>query len=358
MIALICGPDAATARSEVEKLLSAHDPAGLNTTRLDGKTLSLDQAIGAVRTPSFFGGGRVVVIDGLMARIGKSGKADDSRADDGDDPTLSGRMLDLSGLLSAVPPENILILVDSGLASVPAAVRKQAPSDAVIISAEPPRAAALVEWIQATARAAGSEIGTRVARSLAERLFPQTWAAKPSNPAYDRPPDLDQLRNEIDKLALAAHPGPIEQAHLAAMVAGHDEDLLFPLLEGLLASNLGQAVTALETLQSSGEDIARATAQAYQQVELATVLAGRGPAVDPVAVGKEVGLANPNRMIGVSKALQRGRLPPDEILQRTVAIDRAQKRGELRQPQDAIYALLTVSAPAERTAPTPRRSGN
>jgi DNA polymerase III delta subunit len=348
VIALIVGPDAATARTEVERVLRSHDPGGLNTTRLDGKAISLDDAIGAVGTPAFFGGGRVVVVDDLMSRASKSGGATDGNESAEAPPASRG--LDFARLFDSVAAGNVLILVDQSLAAVPAAVKKAAPPDALMFGGEPPRGSALIEWIQRTASATGSSIDVRTARLLAERTFPQTWSAKPTNPAYDRPPDLDLLRNEIAKLALAAHPGSIDADLVRAMVASASEDRLFPFVEAVVTCRLEEAVPALESLQASGDDPGRLIAQLYQQVELAAVLPAAGGA-DLAGVGKDLGLSNPNRMSGVARTARRGRMAPARLLRLALQTDRAMKRGGLRHGEDVIYHLLTVAAvPAEEDA--------
>jgi DNA polymerase III delta subunit len=341
--AIIVGPDAATARAEVERLLRVHDPSGLNTTRLDGRALSLDEAVGAVGTPAFFGGGRVVVIDDLMARASKA-SAGGSDGGDAIEANTAARGLDFGRLFGAVATENVLILVDKTLTSVPAAVKRAAPADALIFAGEPPRGAALIEWIQGKAVEFGSSIDGRTARLLAERTFPQTWSAKPANPAYDRPPDLDLLRNEIAKLALAAHPGSIDAEIVRTMVASAAEDRLFPFVEAVVTYRLDDAVPALESLQASGDDPGRLVAQVYQQIELAAVVPAAGSTTDLAAIGKDLGLTNPNRMIGVAKTIRRGRTAPSRLLHLALQTDRQSKRGVLRHGDDVVYHLLTLAA--------------
>lgn len=345
MIALIVGPDAATARAEVERLLRRHDPDGFSTTRLDGKTVSFDEVVTAVGTPAFFGGGRVVVVDDLMARASKSAPSgtDGCESIDG---SPGSRGLDFGRLFGAVGGENALILVDPGLGSVPAAVKKAAPADAVVFGGEPPRGAALIEWIQRSAVEAGSRIDPRTARLLAARTFPQTWSAKPTNPAYDRPPDLDLLRNEIAKLALAAHPGPIGEEVVLEMVASAAEDRLFPFVEAVMAGRLEEALPALENLQAAGDDPGRLAAQVYQQAELAATLPATGAVADPAAIGRDLGLTNPNRMIGVAKTLRRSRVPPAELVRLAIETDRQSKRGGLRHGDDVVYHLVTLPVAA------------
>lgn len=340
MIALIHGPDAAIARAETTRLAVEHDPAGAETSRLDGRETALPAIIAAIGSAGFFGGGRVVVVHDLMARSsrGKGAAADD----DGTDAPTGG--LDLTPLFAAVPPENLLILVDAGLLSVPAAVKRAAPRDALVIAAEPPRGRALLDWIAATARAAGGDIDPRTAQLLAETLYPQTWSNKPNNPRYDRPPDTDLLRNEIEKLVLAAHPDPIAAGHIRSLVGGAPDDRIFRFVEAADAGNLAVAVVELERLLAAGEEPAKLLAQIDQQIELGAVLAA-GSHLDPIAAGRAIGLSNPNRMGGIAASRRGlGAGAAFAAVANATETDRALKRGRLRRPEDALYAVLAAAA--------------
>src|SRR5690606_37073665 len=143
-----------------------------------------------------FSDGRVVIVHNLIARQNKIGGRGKNAPDWG-------------ALFGAVPDASTLILADPGLTGIPAGIRKALPADAVTAEGDPPRGPALVNWIRRGAQSLGSDIDETAARYIAERLYPQSWQRKANNPAFDRPPDLDAIRNEVGKLATAADPGPI-----------------------------------------------------------------------------------------------------------------------------------------------------
>lgn len=354
MIVLVHGPDAATARGEATKLLKTHDPDDANTTRLDGRTINLPQAMAMVGTPGFLGQQRVVVIDDLMERAAKGNRSDIEIEETTRTSRGQSGGLDLGPLFHAVAPDNVLILVDPMLASIPASVRKAAPADVRIVSGEPPRGKALLDWIQVIATAAGNGISPGAAKELADLLFPQTWAAKPSNPRYDRPPNMELLRNEVEKLALAAHPGLIEGHHVRSMTEAGSLDRLFPFVEAASAGQMARAVTELKSLQDAGEDGHRLIAQLCQQIELSAVHEAAGASIDPVSVGKALGLANPNRMIGIARSPRRR--PTRQVIAETVALDREMKIGKLRDPIDALHGLITLLADSHDDQIRKRRS--
>jgi DNA polymerase III delta subunit len=351
MIVLVHGPDAATARAEASTLLSQHDPDGGATTRLDGRTVSIPQLAAMAGTPGFLGQPRVVVVDDLVARMSKAKGNGEADAADVDVPASK---LDISSLFDAVLPENLLILVDSSLSSVPAAIRKALPAGARVIAGDPPRGKALLEWMQARAAAMGSQLPPSVATELAEALFPQTWAARPSNPRYDRPPDLALIGNEIDKLSLAAYPGPIARGHVNVMIEATAVDRLFPFIEAAVGGDIRQATKELGILRDAGEDGHRINAQIFQQIELAAVQEAAGRGTDPVEVGRALGLPNPNRMIGIARARRAHRAAAS--IQQARQLDRNAKTGQLRDPMDVLYGIVAGSANSAEAAKV-RRSG-
>lgn len=356
MIALVHGPDAAIARAEVERLLRQRDPDRASTTHLDGRTVATSQIAASIGTVGLFGESRVVVVHDLLSRGGRSGQLgpeDEGRQEP------RGAVADLTSLFAAVPAGNTLILADPELPAVPVAVKKLLPADAVVIAGEPPRGTALINWVVKRAREEGAEVDAATARHLVSTLFPQTWSAKPANPRFDRPPDLSALANEVAKLALAAHPGPIQRQHVDALVAAGDDDRVFKFIEAAAIGRLSVGLPELRRLLDAGEEPAKLAAQLLQHCELAGVLDAAGPRVDPVAVGRALGLPNPNRMSGVAGSV-RGSGSNSGItgVHAGVATDRKQKRGELRTPEDVLYDLvIELAVPRGATRAATRRSG-
>jgi DNA polymerase III delta subunit len=342
MIVLIVGPDAALARREVMRQVAAHDPDGANTSFIDGRQATIGQVVAAVGSAGFFGGRRVVVVADLLARVGRGGKGE--AGDDEEASAAEGKSaLDLAHLFAAVPDQNVLVLVDASLTALPAAVKRIVPTGATVVVAEPPRGRPLLDWLRATARELGGAIDERAAQVLVETLYPQTWANKPTNPLYDRPPDTALLRNELAKLTTAADPGAVTADHVKALVTGAADDRLFRFLDAAAAGRLGAALGEWQQLALAGEEAAKITAQLLQQVEL-TAVAAAGAGQEPIAIGRQLGLSNPNRMAGIAaSAGARDRDRAFAAVAGAVESDRALKRGRLRQPADQLYDLLVAA---------------
>jgi DNA polymerase III delta subunit len=344
MLTLVTGPDAFLVRAALRDLRDRHDPDGLNTSAIDARATNLDEIVGAVATPGFFGAGRVVVVNDLMTLSAKGSTAE------GDEPaarTARGSV-DWIRVFGAIQPENVAVFVDRDLAGVPAAVKRAMPAGADVVIGDPPRGNGLVGWMKQRAAAAGSQISDMDARFLAELLCPTTWSSKPNNPAYDRPPDLDLFAGELEKLALAASPEPIGRPHILEMTIAGQPDRLFPLIDATMAAEGAQAFRELGVALRNGDDSGRVSAQLFQQVELVSALSAARQ-IDPVEVGRALGLSNPNRMLAIAKSAGRLRARPAALLSAMIEAERQFKTGVLRQPVDQLYAQVEGVLSAGRT---------
>lgn len=330
MIAVILGPDYAMARARMKTICTDRDPSGDSTSSLDGKSISIRQVINDIASVGFFSAGRVVVVEGLIERLGKQGSRD------------NGNVPDWPRLFAAVPQESTLVLLDPGLASLPAAVKKALPKDASLDVSSPPRGPELLNWLQKSAKQHDSEMDQAAAKRLAESLYPQTWANAPRNPAYDRPPDMEALGNEVAKLALAAHPDPITQDHVATLVDRGTDDRLFTFLDAAANGNIAPAMVELEKLLDAGEDPAKLLAQLGQNIELGAVMAAAGHR-DPRDVGRAIGIGNPARMAAIQRGMKQSPATSLRRVPLATNADRRMKRGELRDPLDALYdSILAI----------------
>jgi DNA polymerase III delta subunit len=343
VIYFIHGPDRLLAREAALAIAGDFDPDGSNTTWLDGRNVSFADVASAVGAASFFSAPRIVVVTDLLARAGR--ESDSTQSNDGDEERPGRGRAELESLVAAAPESHHLVLLEPSLSSVPAAFKKVAPG-AKVIAGEPPRGSVLLAWIEAAAIKVESRIDTRAAQRLAETLYPQSWDRKPSNPRYDRPPDLALLTGEISKLALAAYPGPITVDHVATMTPGVPDPRVFQFLDAALAGDLRAGVDKLERLIAGGEEPAMLLAQLLGQIELTTVTAAAG-SKNADAVARDLGTVAPGRLSAIMAATRR-RAPQGAHLVATGSLaDRNLKTGRVRNPEDALRNLvLELAAPA------------
>lgn len=334
MIFFIHGPDALLVRRNLKEILLRLDPDGANTTRVDGRTTAPQTIAGMVATPAFLGMARVIVVDDLFARSKSSQGEDD---DEPETPASKPNTVAIE-LLNQVAEPNSLILVEPSLASVPAIVKRSA-AGIEVRAGNAPRGRELLNWVDEQARSIGSDIDGRAAQALLEAMSPGMWRQASRNPAYDVPPDLDAIQQEILKLATFAHPDPIQMHHVRTMTSVGVADQLFPLLDALFSGNMPESIQLLSDALDRGEDHFRLLAQVFTQAELSPLLE-TGRRQDPEAIGKEIGMANPKRMAMIARAALR--FPVTPRFDAVVAADRDQKQGRLRTPEDTLFALITA----------------
>jgi DNA polymerase III delta subunit len=328
------------AREAALAIVADLDPDGTNTSWLDGRETSFPGVASAVGAASFFGSPRIVIVTDLLARASRDTNAEST----GDEERPGRDRAELDSLVSAVPESHNLLLLEPSLTAVPAVLRAVLPG-VTVIAGEPPRGPALIAWIEAAAVQAESRIDRRAAQRLAEILYPQTWDRKPNNPRYDRPPELALLKAEIQKLALAAHPGPITTDHIVALTPGGPDQRVFRFLDAALAGDLRLGLGELERLLASGEEPAMLLAQLLGQVELTTVIAaGGGKNAD--AIASDLGTVAASRLSAVMATTRRRAPQASRPADIGVRADRGLKTGRVRKPEDALYDLVLALAPS------------
>jgi DNA polymerase III delta subunit len=186
---------------------------------------------------------------------------------------------------------------------------------------------------------------------LAESLFPQTWDRAPSNPRFDRPPDMALLTQEIEKLAVAAHPNAIGPEHIAALVASGPDQRVFRFVDTALAGDFRAALHELERLVAAGEEPAMLLAQLLGQIELATVASEAGGR-EAAAVARDLGTVTPARMSAVMASAHRHQPRPETSAVIGARTDRRLKTGRTRRPEEALQELLLALA-AQQTGRSP-----
>ncbi len=122
MIHFLSGPDGFTLQATVQRLLRGAlppDVADLNTTRLSASEVTLDGLRFACEAAPFLAERRVVVVDGLFTRLGRSrgraDKRDDKRDEKGEQRAEreTGLAAAVAGYLPQVPLSTLLIFVEA-----------------------------------------------------------------------------------------------------------------------------------------------------------------------------------------------------------------------------------------------------
>lgn len=328
MIHLIVGPDHLLVERRIREILDTADPDRLNSTRLD-KSASLGEVSGAVATAGFFGTGRVIIAEGVLARASGTGKAKKAEADE------------IAALFSAVAPGNTLILVDTALHSIPASVRALKGHQVETYEGKPPRGHELVAWVNDEVARQGGRIERRAVNSLLDLLFPGDWTAEAQRKEFDNPPDLQTLVSEVAKLVTAANGAEITVAMVTDLVRRETQEQLFPVIDAVSAGNVRGALTVLGTLGEDDDLAARVVNQLAANAEIAPIAVGLRGEADRKDVAAQTGLS-PARLGTVQRnftAAQAAALA-DVVLES----DRRLKTGITRNPGGQLYDILLKQA--------------
>ncbi len=198
----------------------------LNTVLLDGRTVTLEELRNAAETIPFLADRRLVVVSGLLTRLGRGRERS----------FLDG----LLHLLRNLPQTTRLVLVeDEDLPDDhPVLALARERKDGYIRRFEPPAPKALPRWIRERARKHGGEIHPAAADQLAELIGS----------------DLRLLDQEIRKLVTHAGDRPVSPDDVAQLVPYTRQVVIFDLTDALGQRRRKDAVALLHRLLDGGEN--------------------------------------------------------------------------------------------------------
>ncbi len=262
MISVLYGTDRLAIDERVASARANVDPTGFSTTVIDDALSNLDEVRNACGAIGFFGTGRIIVARDLLQSATRR-----SRRTKNDSKTE-----DAINLLSDVPQETMLLVVEPALdPKTEREIRRAAPT-ATVERYDVPRGQRLVEWVSDRARRYDAVIGQQEARQLLEALFPGNWPAESRRD--DVPPDLYRLDNEIAKLATAAgNAGTIDAEHVQSLVPGADAQDFWGITNAIMSGDAAKAVMEIERAYSFGSAAEAILGQVTSQFEVLAVAA-------------------------------------------------------------------------------------
>lgn len=346
MITLIHGP-AELLRSEALAELAAGiapDPelAALNTSHLDGRTVTLAELYNASDTLPFLAERRLVVVEALLARLAAPGKrkgGDGSQATDGGDlPEPEPEAEDVKGQAKAflayfaqVPESTDLVLLETDTSSGPGLRRIQEltrSGRARIMLCERPRKNDLPDWLRIRARQRNVKLDAGAIQDLAEFVGD----------------DLRQLDQELIKLADYARGRPVTREDVRALVPATRAANVFELVDALGLGNGPSAGRLLQhALDVDGEPPLRLLAMIARQYRLliqVKALQAQGARPPEIAKALNVGEWTVPRFVNQAGRHSFTRLT--HAMEQILAADEAIKTGQLsdREAMDVLLAEL------------------
>jgi DNA polymerase III subunit delta len=347
MITLIHGPAEllrAEARAEISRRVASDpDLADLNTARLAGRTLTPAELQNACDTLPFLAESRLVIVEGLLARLaGPPRKAKGEAAADGDaapsdeeggpsPEVLKGQAKAFLAYLDQVPESTELVLVEEDTGSGPGLRRLQELARggrAKIILCERPRKNDLPDWIRERARLRKVKLDGAAINDLAEFVGDE----------------LRQVDQELIKLADYAGGRTVTREDVRRLVAATRAASVFELVDAL---GLGDAPVAgrlmQHTLDLDGEPPLRLMAMIARQYRLliqVKTLQAQGAKPPDIAHTLNLGEWMVPRFINQANRNSFARLL--RAMERILAADEAIKTGKLgdREAMDILLAEL------------------
>lgn len=267
MIITLAGTDRRAVTARLQRLLQEHDagPESLNYSRLPGTEVSVEQLRLACDALPFLGGIRLVVVDGLIARlIGRGGEGDEPGATPAADRAgLAAFSKQLADYLPLVPQSSLLVLVEpkplpqTGLGKLLRSVGTYQELNL-------PLADDLPRYIRDAVREQGAEIDRAAADLLAQVALQ----------------DPERIPSELDKLLLYSSGGKITEHAVRLLVDIPLELQVWDVTNAVYARDAGRALPALRRLLANSappQQLLAAIASQLRNLVAADGLRGRSP---------------------------------------------------------------------------------
>ena len=334
MLHVFYGEDRFRAGEALAALRSELDRDGnlaINTVRLESGT-SAAALRAACQVASFFAESRLVIVEGLLGRLGGAPRRG-ARRNGGKGGAGGGELDEIIDILTNLPDSTAVVLLDT---QAPKAFLDAVAGEAAVRQFAILRPAEVRRWAAERARAQSAQI----AAGALDRLV-----------ALIDGSHLGELAQEIDKLATYATGRQIEAADVEELVSGAVEHKIWDLTDAVVAGRADRALAVLREMDdrdSPPQLLLFMLVRQYRQLLLVQALLGEGRS--RAQVGAELGINHPfvlDKVMG-----QVGQLGPAALeasYRRLFETDVAVKTGVLEAP--VALELLIVELASLVTAP-------
>lgn len=315
----------------LEQLRSQVGPPELleaNSHRLSGEETTLGELQAICSALPFLAQNRLVVVEGLLGSFENR----DPRRRGGRRP--AGHLAKWEGLESYVgemPPTTLLAFVDGSLRNNNPMLSRLG-SKAQVQSYTAPRGEELARWTRNRAEMKGARITAGALRLLGQYVGG----------------NLRVLDTELEKLALYADDGPIEEDHVRKLVPQVREASIFAAVDAILEGRPSVAMRLLQRLRVEGASLSYIQSMIARQLRLVTLakdLLERGVAQSEMGGKLEI-----RAEFAVRKTLEQARKFSwnrlKTLYQRLLEMDLAVKEGRL--DEDLALDLLVAEAATVR----------
>jgi len=305
LLYILFGANDFSLREELKKIrddLGNGEILSSNTMVFDGHEVKLDQLMGVCSALPFLGSHRLVIVEGLLDRVGKS----------------AGAWLALKDFVGVMPGTTVLVLIDGQIKRDNSLLRELGPLASV---KEFPllRGAELRAWIGRRVANEEGTISAQAVKMLAGLVGDNLWV----------------LASEIEKLALYASGRRIEEEDVMTVVSSAREASVFTMVDALIEGRASTAARLLHQLLEEGAAAPYLLVMITRQLRLLLQAKELSLKRTPASVIKErLGIASDytlTKALEQSKRYSMKRLEQvyRKLLETDLAIKRGMWKGEL-----------------------------
>jgi DNA polymerase-3 subunit delta len=236
MLHIFYGQDDFSLNQSVERIkadLGDRETVATNTTRLEGKHLTLGELRSKCDAAPFLSSHRLVIVDGLLGRFEvKQSRPKSNRRKSRDG---LGEWESLNFYIEQMPETTVLVLVDEEVKGNNPLLEKLSPLSEVT-TFPLLKGKELKNWIRGRVKAEGGNITPQAMNVLAELIGGDLWA----------------MNGEIQKLLLYSQGRPISEDDVRQLVSHVQEASIFALVDAVAEGRTELAQLILHRLYDDG----------------------------------------------------------------------------------------------------------
>jgi DNA polymerase III subunit delta len=276
MLYVLYGQDGFTLQQAIEEIragLGDREMIATNTTRLDGRTLTLSELRDNCDAAPFLSSHRLVIVDGLLGRFEASKGRPRSRKRATKSGTTLGEWERLADYVKQVPATTVLVLVDGEMKGQNPLLTELRPL-AQVKTFPPLRGSALKAWIQQRVKEENGKITRQAVDLLAEFIGGDLWA----------------MKSEIERLLLYCQKRPIGEDDVRKLTTYIQEASIFALVDAVAEGRRESAQHILHRLYDDGTEPMHILAMIHRQYRLIALARDLKPGLSRQQMQDNLGL--------------------------------------------------------------------
>jgi DNA polymerase III subunit delta len=289
MLHILHGQDDFSLNQALERIkadLGDRETVATNTTRLDGRHLTLSELRNNCGAAPFLSSHRLVIVDGLLRRF--EVKQSKPRSGKGKSGNGLGEWEGLDSYAKQMPETTVLVLVDEEVAGHNPLLKKLSAL-AEVRTFPLLRGKDLKAWIRQRVKGEGSDITPQAVNLLAELIGGDLWA----------------MDGEIQKLLLYGQERPISEDDVRQLVSCIQEANIFALIDAVAEGRTELAQQLLHRLYDDGVPPTHILALLTRQFRLIALTRDVGKGLSRLQIQDRLGL---KQSYVVDKTLRQARL--------------------------------------------------